>query len=321
MLSFGLIGARRKRQGIGEHVAREIARHGGAVRAIVGTTAETAEQARAALEAKHAIRARPFTSLRALLDAEVVDALAICSPIAYHAEALEVAAERRLHVLCEKPLIDPTAGSGAEARAIALRFAEAGRLLATITQWPFALPAFRRLYPAARPADAERFAMRLSPTSRGPQMVVDCMNHPISILRALVGPGTAHLLSAAWEGDAVVRLGFDYRHARGAVECAVELKHVPEQPRPAWFAIDGRRAERELRMPGYAMDLVGEGEVSRVPLDDPLAGHVADFIARAGRGERADVEAIASDAAAVEALVRDAGRPDSTDFREGGPKP
>ncbi|HVY61669.1 MAG TPA: Gfo/Idh/MocA family oxidoreductase [Planctomycetota bacterium] len=302
MLSFGVIGARRKRQGIGEHVARELHRHGAEVRAIVGTTAETVEAARRSLEEKHGIRARGYTSLRAMLDAEALDGLAICSPIAAHAEALDLAAERRLHVLAEKPLLDPVRGSGAEARAVAQRFAEAGRLIVTITQWPFALEAFRRLYPGANLAATERFAFRLSPTSRGRQMIVDSLNHPLSMVRALVGTGKARLLSVAWEGDDVVRLGADYAHERGRLEMAVELKHVPEQPRPAWFAIDGRRAEREVRLPGYTMELVAQ-DGRRTPLEDPLALLVADFLARAGRGERPDVEAIASDALAMEQLL------------------
>jgi hypothetical protein len=240
-------------------------------------------------------------------DPSEIDALAICSPTRAHEDAVEVASEVGLHCLCEKPLLSPDDRSYARARIFAERFAGKGARLATITQWPFVLPAFKRLFPDLDPSRAERFAMRMSPTMRGIDMVADAMSHPLSLLRALAGPGRVHVLSVDWEGDEVCRLGFDYVHAGGAIEAAVELRHAPAQPRPAWIAIDGRRAERVLHVAdGYRMELASEER--RVPLEDPLALLVKDFVARIGRGETTDVEAIVSDQAALEEIVTAAWR-------------
>ncbi len=310
MLSVAVIGARRRRQGIGEHVARHLHRNGAAVRAIVGTTPESVAEACAALAAAHGLRCRGYASVEALLDAEgqALDALAVCSPIEAHAAGLEAALAARLHALCEKPLTNGAADLGAEARAFATRFAAAGRYLATVTQWPHTLAAFRRLYPEAdldrRPP--RRFAMRLSPISRGRAMLVDSLSHPLSLLRALVGPGRAEPRGVEWRGDEAATVRFGYEHAAGEVEVEVALARCETQPRPASYAIDGREARREVRMPEYALALVGANG-RRVAIEDPLGPLVRDFIARAGRADTPDVDGIASDAAALDAILRSCG--------------
>jgi hypothetical protein len=290
MFAVAVIGARRRRQGIGEHVARYFARHGAHVRAIVGTSPDTVAEAARALAVRHGLHGvRGYTSLEALLEREPLDALAICSPVAAHRAALEAAAARGLHVLCEKPLVfEPEADMAALARAIAARFRAAGRLLATVTQWPFTLPGFRALHPDADLAAPRRFEMRLSPVSLGLDMVVDSLPHPLSMLRALVGPGTARLLSA---------------RPLGAAAEAATLAFAYDQPRPAWYAVDGFRAERLVHLPSYAMELLSP-DGRRVAIADPLERLVGDFLARAAGGEETDVEGIASDAAALQAIAR-----------------
>jgi predicted dehydrogenase len=76
----GVIGARRKRQGTGEYVAREFARCGCDVRAVVGTSEPTIELARTALRQRYGIDCAGFASLAAMLQTEPVDIVAVCSP-------------------------------------------------------------------------------------------------------------------------------------------------------------------------------------------------------------------------------------------------
>lgn len=307
MLSVGVIGARRKRQGIGEHVARYLARRGAAVRAVAGTTPETAEEARAALATRYGIQSKAYASVEEMLAREPLDAVAICSPIEAHAAALDLAARSGLHALCEKPLIfDPERDGAADVAAFAARFAAAGRYLGTITQWPFTLAAFRRLHPDAPLGAPRHFAMRLSPIARGEAMLIDSLSHPLSLLRALVGPGETRPRGTAWTGDEAAKVRFDYSHRAGVVACEVALVRCLEQPRPAGYAIDGFEACREIRLPDYSMTLVAGAR--SVPLDDPLDLLVEDFLARAARGEAPDAAGLASDAAGLEALVRDAAR-------------
>ncbi|MFQ5937562.1 MAG: Gfo/Idh/MocA family oxidoreductase, partial [Acidiferrobacterales bacterium] len=101
---MAIVGARRRRQGTGEYIAREFARCGCDIRAIVGTTEQSIELARAALRQRYGIHCRGFTSLAALLDAASIDIVAICSPSYAHRAQLDVAAEAGCHVFCEKPL-------------------------------------------------------------------------------------------------------------------------------------------------------------------------------------------------------------------------
>lgn len=305
MLSVGVIGARRKRQGIGEHVARDFARHGAEVRAIVGTTPETVAEACRTLQDRHGIRCRGYTRLEAMLDAEPIGALVVCSPIAAHREALDAALRRKLHVLCEKPLLfDRPDDFGAEVNAVARGFAKAGRYLGTVTQWPQTLGAFRRLHPEVNLDSVRQFGMLLSPTARGVQMLADSLPHPISMLRALAGEGTVRNVSTAWGGDDQVVLRFRYDGARTAIESEVILRRCLEQPRPASYTIDGREASREVRLSDYAMEFVGDGR--RVALEDPLGMLVRDFIERVGRGCATEVDGLTSDAVALQTLVHEA---------------
>jgi len=305
MFSVGVVGARRVRQGTGEYIARFFAAHGARVRAVVGTSPETVAAACAGLRERHGIEARGYTSVEELLVAERPDVLAICSPMRAHREALEAAARHGVHVLCEKPVLF---GEGrdleASVREIAERFARSGRVLATVTQWPFTLEGFRRLHPAAPPlASTRRFRMLLSPMNRGARMLADSLPHPISMLRALAGPGRARPRGIAWESEEASEVRFDYEHAGGTVEVEVALRVRDSQPRPAAYWIDGREARREVRMPDYAFELASE-DGRRVPVDDPLGLLVGDYLARVRRGASTEVEGLASEAAALDALTR-----------------
>lgn len=308
MMPVAVIGARRARQGIGEHVARYLARHGAEVRAIVGTSPASVAEAQAGL-ARHGVRCAGYTSFDALLEAERgIEAVAICSPIPAHAAALEMAAGRGLHVLCDKPLaFDPERDLGAFVRAQVERIAAAGRFVDTITQWPKTLSGFRRLYPESNgkaPAP-RRFEMLLSPTTQGLDMLVDSLPHPLSMLRALCGPGAVRPGAIEWSSDERAQVRFAYAPASGApaVDVAVRLARCASQPRPASYAIDGRHVDREVRMPGYTMELVAP-DGRRTAIEDPLEEQVKEFLGRAKRGDRPDVEALVGDVAAMQSLVR-----------------
>ncbi|MDX1488975.1 MAG: Gfo/Idh/MocA family oxidoreductase, partial [Acidiferrobacterales bacterium] len=151
-----VIGARRKRQGTGEYIAREFARCGCDVRAIVGTSESTIELARKALDQHYGIDCVGFTSLAALLQNEAVDIVAVCSPAEAHLAQLELAAQAGCHVFSEKPLwwsdhlrhCEVPAREVSEATQRLLgQFLQQGRYLALNTQWPFTLDAFRQLHP------------------------------------------------------------------------------------------------------------------------------------------------------------------------------
>jgi predicted dehydrogenase len=55
-------------------------------------------------EVAKTLNARAFTDVEAMLDAGIVQAIDICTPSGLHADQALLAAERGVHILCEKPL-------------------------------------------------------------------------------------------------------------------------------------------------------------------------------------------------------------------------
>ncbi|HZL98607.1 MAG TPA: hypothetical protein VFD43_00015, partial [Planctomycetota bacterium] len=138
-----------------------------------------------------------------------------------------------------------------------------------------------------------------------------------SLLQALAGRGTvvdaaAREPSAAGRGGppggaplAALDLRFTWAGSGGRIPVELELRQCPEQPRPAGYALDGRWADREVRLPAYAMTLVARESPPRaVPLDDPLDAHVAGFVAGIAAGRPTDVEALVESLVALRDLVR-----------------
>jgi predicted dehydrogenase len=274
-----VIGARRGRQGLGEFLARFAVRHGATVPAFLGRSPQTVEEARLSL-AGHGILARGYTNVNHLLADQLLDGLIVASPAGTHLEYLDRALGMGLHVLCEKPMVWGQDDPVAEAERIEQAFAEQGIALWENCQWPGTLSAFRDLHPEA-PAEPERFSMWLGPTSRGRQMLVDSMSHPLSLLQALL-PGAASVLadvefSTLDPGAGTLEVRFRVLRDDGAVLVHVELRSTPEQPRPAGYALDGFRAERRVRMDdGYALSFEDGGR--SVPVPDPMERLVADFV-------------------------------------------
>jgi len=274
-----VIGARRGRQGLGEHLARFAARHGAVVAAFLGTSDATVEEARRIL-AGHGILARGYTRLEHLLDDQVLDALVVASPVATHHACLERALDAGLHVLCEKPLVWGRPDAVAEAARFEAAFAAAGLALWENCQWPCTLPAFRSLHPDApdQPGDV---TMWLGPTSTGRRMLVDALSHPLSLLQALFpgeGRGIGDVEFSTLRPDAgTLDLRFRFLRDAGSVGVRVELRSTPQQPRPAGYSLDGFRAERRVRMEDYALFFDDGGR--SVPVPDPMERLVADFVA------------------------------------------
>lgn len=274
----GLIGARRVRQGLGPFVARHLLAAGAEVPAFLGTSASSVQEARRGL-ADEGLDAVGYTNLDDLLDRESPDALAVLSPAETHERYLRAALRRDLHVLCEKPFTWGGEALEATAGELAGAFAERGLLLVENCQWPHVLPAFEALHGPI--GTLERFAMRLTPASRGGQMLGDALPHPLSVLQALRPAEEAWIrdlhLSTRDPDTPELTLEAAYATPGGSVPFRVDLVHGTRLPREASLTINGRPARRRVRLEDYAQFLTdGEREV---PLPDPLAAHLERFVA------------------------------------------
>ena len=278
----GVVGARRVRQGTGEHLARLFHAAGARVVAVCGTSEGTATEAAEALRERHGISATPYPDLDTMIAKGKLHALAIASPAEAHGAALAAALKAELHVLCEKPLLPGLQGDEAEARRLAEAFAKKSRLLAVTAQWRHAVPAYLLLFPDVSPRAASTFEMETGPSSEGEAMLVDSLPHAISIADALYGATEEPLkdVSVAFFAPDKAEVAFTHPGGRHGVRCRVRLARATTMPRPMAFGFDGRLARREAEMPAYKLKLVDVATGRSVPLQDPLEARVFEFVAR-----------------------------------------
>lgn len=281
-LHCAIVGPGRTRNGLAPFLASFLEEAGVRVVAASGRDRARTSAACDALAARLGHEIAPFVDVAAMLESVGPDALVIATPPAAHLAALEAAADAGVPTLCEKPLVP--AEEAARVGALLDRFAAKGVLLAENCQWPCVLPAFAKLWPVRPPGPPAAVAMGLSPTGRGRAMVEDSLSHLLSLVQALseVGADT-RLVEAAYAGAGpdTEELALDVTLAhpsRPPLRVRLELRHVAEQPRPAWLEIDGFRADRRVRTDDYSMTLVApDGRWE--PVDDPMRALVYGFVA------------------------------------------
>lgn len=274
---IAIVGARRARQGLGPFIARSLRAAGAELVGILGTSEASNAVALADLQRYAGVRPPAVIDLDALAATEP-DVLAILSPALTHAAYLDAALARGWHVLCEKPLIWGPGNLATATAEMVERFTEQGLLLFENCQWPQVVPAFEALHgPIER---LESFAMRLTPASRGAQMLGDALPHPLSLLQALAPNPAASLGGFEFstrdpETEELV-LEARYGPPGAPIPVRVELRRGATLPREASVTFNGRLARRRVRLEDYAQYL-GDGE-REVPLPDPLEGHLRVFL-------------------------------------------
>jgi Oxidoreductase family, NAD-binding Rossmann fold len=277
---IGIVGAGRRRQGLGPFVARDLAAAGAEIAGFVVTSAASRDAVTHAWSRELGIQARGHLDFSSLLRSERLDAVAILSPAETHERYLEAALEAGLHVLCEKPFVWGRPELAATARRLALGFEKRGLLLWENCQWPYTLPAFERLHPGALAQPPRRLAVRLQPGSTGAQMLGDAVPHALSLIQALLPGGAGQIERLRFKGGRQTsrRLALEFRYRAGEreLEVAIELLRSDRRPREACLEIDGRRAERLVAADGYQLSFAEGGRT--VPLPDPLTLLVADFV-------------------------------------------
>ncbi|MHC4078040.1 MAG: hypothetical protein ACYST0_06305, partial [Planctomycetota bacterium] len=159
-------------------------------------------------------------------------------------------------------------------------FRDRGLLVMECCQWPMLLPGLRQLYPDQGFQRPREVRMRLSPSPIGAAMMVDSLSHFLSVLQALaaVDPQTT-IAGLEFRGSGGSDDGLDLllRLRGGEIQLWGELflRQCQEQPRPAWFEVDGARVERQIRLPDYQISLTAGSRTMSV--DDPLAVLVYGF--------------------------------------------
>ncbi len=277
-LRVGIVGAGRTRNGLGPFLARAFERQGCVVTGVVGRDAGRTEANAVALASALGHRVAAYPDLTSLC-VSGIDALVIASPPDAHVAALEAAADRGIACLCEKPVCN--AADVQRAVLALLSFAERGALVTENVQWPENLPVLEALHGAWEMGSLRRVEMGLSPISADPrEMLEDSLPHLLSLVFAIAGlqHGDAMELEQVRTVRAAPgRVALEARFVAPActVEACLELVQHVEQPRPAWFAIDGRRADRSIGA-DYAIHFRAGDREFRV--EDPMQRLVAGFV-------------------------------------------
>lgn len=276
-LAVGIVGAGRTRAGLGPFLARFLERSGCRVTAVAGRDRDRAGVAAAQLAADLGHPVHACGDAAALCRAGVA-AVVIAAPVESHLGALRAAVAAGIPALCEKPLVHET--QLADGAMVLAEFDRSGLLLQENCQWPWVLPALERLYgPADRPA--RHIALGLGPSQPGRAMVRDSLSHLLSLVQALAPvAATTRVLEVSLADPALhaPRNLLRLRLGGAGVDLVAELhlELCPAPPRPAWLAVDGRRMDRRVGS-DYAFTFVGNG--GEVPVADPMAALVAEFVA------------------------------------------
>lgn len=275
--TIGILGAGRTRQGLGPFFAKWFAEAGARVTGIAGRDLARTKAAAVAMSEKLGHPVSAFSNAAEL--AQSVDALVVACPVAGHLSGLDAALRAGVPCLCEKPLVAAHDAELGLQRVAS--FVAADQILVENCQWPYVLPALDALQPGWRDEPVRTVAMRLSPALPGRAMVEDSLSHMLSLLQAVVPlPINAELRSVVQSNPAadatenVVRMEVAFGIESVAVE--LHLQCCSQQPRPAWFAVNGVRLDRRLGA-DYAISFVDE-QGRAVNVQDPLGSLVYDFV-------------------------------------------
>ena len=299
-----IVGARRRKQGLGEFIAQYFHEQGAEICGIVGTSSASVEEAASHLQQQYGIATRGYTDLATAINQTNPTVVVIASPTGVHRQHLETVAASGISCLCEKPLFweDGRSCEPDDVERLVDRFCGDGKLLKLVTQWPETLDEYYSLYPVVKDQPVKRFGMLLGPASFGINMAIDSLPHVLSMVHCLTGVGEVQKVEAKYNGPEHLNIAFDYRHATGCLEVSVDLIQSPESPRPAGYAINGHDVRRSIQIPEYQMMFTDESG-KQVTVEDPLKKLVRHTLADLENGKPTDKKQLIASMIDLKVLV------------------
>lgn len=293
-LHVAIIGPGRSRQGTGPYIAKTFHQLGATITGVVSSTPKSAANAAKLLKTSYEIDCHAFGSLEELYKKRPADIIVISSPTTSHLRHLESAIQAGCHIFCEKPLWWPLVETADEMKRVTEKTLKLVNLCKTKnlvlqlnTQWPFTLPAYYEIHPTVQ--TTKTFSMWLSPHSKDKTMIVDAAPHLLSMLYALIGAGRIQDIEFDHHSngrDNGLDIRFDYLHARGNIEVSLSLKPTSTYPRPAAYAINGKRVDRHIKRSNYLIELHSSDK--QLPIVDPLVCSVKNFLGSIYSGTSSD---------------------------------
>jgi len=268
-----IVGARRRKQGLGEFIAQYFHEQGAEICGIVGTSSLSVEEAASHLQQQYGIATQGYTDLATAIKQTNPTVVVIASPTGVHRQHLETVAASGISCLCEKPLF-----------------------------WEDDNDEYYSLFPEVKGQTVERFSMLLGPASFGINMAIDALPHVLSMVHCLTGLGEVQKVEAKYNGPDQLNIAFDYRHATGCLEVSVDLVQSPESPRPAGYAINGHDVRRSIQLPEYQMMFTDESG-KQVTVEDPLKKLVRHTLADLENGKPTDKKQLIASMIDLKVLV------------------
>ena len=299
-----IVGAKRRKQGLGEFIAQYFHEQGAEICGIVGTSSASVEEAASHLQQQYGIVTQGHTDLATAIKQTNPTVVVIASPTGVHRQHLETVAASGISCLCEKPLFweDDKPCDPDDVEGLVDRFCGDGQLLKLVTQWPETLDEYYSLFPEVKGQTVERFSMLLGPASFGINMAIDALPHVLSMVHCLTDVGEVQKVEAKYNGPDQLNIAFDYRHATGCLEVSVDLVQSPESPRPAGYAINGHDVRRSIQLPEYQMMFTDESG-KQVTVEDPLKKLVRHTLADLENGKPTDKKQLIASMIDLKVLV------------------
>jgi len=269
MLNLAVIGAR----GIGKYHIREFFTKGANVISILGRTKESSELTAKMLRKNFGINVKPYHNLEEMLQKEKIDAASICTNPETHGYFIKKCLEKRVHVLCEKPLVaEQNYRNYLKSMALLNLAKKKGKILTVNTQWPSVLENFGNRIKLP----LERLDIYMESGSYGGEMLLDHMPHANSILTKIIRNGILkHPIISERDGEGIY-LSFDYI-SKGGKSCKARynFRYNPERPRGVEFVFNGNKFVRKVNE-NYQQSFINKNE--EIPIPDPLGESIYRFI-------------------------------------------
>jgi len=275
-MRVSIIGAARKRNGIGEYLGKYFHRNGAEVVSVLGTTEDSSRKASISLRS-YGIDACPYTDLTAMVEQEKPDALVIASPSSTHHDYLVRGVEMGLNLFCEKPFLWRDDGDpGKMAEEVLGKARERKLTVAMNSQWPFAMEFYEGLCGKVDRASVKTFFMLLSPLPSGKEMIPESVPHALSLLYATLGEGD--LLDLGFTSGGAQDMTITFKYASGKQPCdgVIRLIQQKDPPRDFQFGFNDRIVKRSIDPGNYEIYFHYEGR--SIKITDPLELSVKDFI-------------------------------------------
>jgi predicted dehydrogenase len=275
-MNISIIGAGRKRNGIGQYIAKFLNHHGARVTSVLGTSEETSKDASRTLQ-KYGIESAPYTDFRRMVDQERPDAVVIASPSPTHYDYLAKSIDLGLHIFCEKPFIWPGyADTREKVDEILKKVKEKKLILAMNSQWPFAWRFYQQICGEIEIKKSTRFFIQMAPFTSGKEMIPESVPHALSLLYASLGEGQISELrfKSPKKGEMVIT----FQYVGYGKDCGVQIQlaRKEEQPRDFCFGFNDKIVKRSLDFQTYAIYF--ECERQRLNIADPLELSVQNFM-------------------------------------------